>query len=145
MRIGIDDRFARKIFRLNPSTVANHLALIRSFLIDSDPSAPSRAVNCAKVFCCAQKRAAHASAMKFGTHARICASLLRAARGMRTRKKSLFYRVFATSTMCAQCDAMCLRNAYIRQHATHVRASTSAEYAPRTRFVKPDTVFFVVL
>jgi hypothetical protein len=94
MRIGIDDRFARKNSRPNPSTAANHLVLIRSFLIDSDPSAPSRAVNCAKVFCCAQKHTACARALKFGTHARIFASHLRAAREMRTRKKSLFHRGF---------------------------------------------------
>jgi hypothetical protein len=41
---------------------ANHLSLIRSFLLDCGLSTPSREATCAKLFCSAHKRDRHANA-----------------------------------------------------------------------------------
>jgi hypothetical protein len=59
------------------------LALIRSFLLDSGVSTPSRKARCAKFFCCAHKRYSIACAVK-KARARalfLCASTPRAHAG----------------------------------------------------------------
>jgi hypothetical protein len=97
------------------------LALIRSFLIDSGPSAPSRAVNCAKIFCCAYQRAVNATAANFG--ARACDFYARSAlvNESEHRNKSLFHR-----SLCNVGNArMMYRQAFAQ---TEIRA-TSAQRA----------------
>jgi glucokinase len=77
-----------------PSMLANQPALIRSFLIDSTLLAPSRAANCAKIFCCVHRRVAPVIAIKFGARGCIFTLRVRFARKIGMRKKSLFHRSF---------------------------------------------------
>jgi len=97
-----------KIYLSAAACLANHLALIRSFLIDSDPSAPSRAANCAKFFCCAHLRDAPAIETKFGAHARKFYARRAFANEIKQCKMSLFHSSFCNvGNYCAiQSDAL---------------------------------------
>jgi hypothetical protein len=76
---------------------ANHLALIRSFLIDFGPRPPPRGVICAIFFCVVY--GADRIGKNENKNARVdkkCFGLTRVAE-CDTRKKSLFHRVFCNS------------------------------------------------
>jgi len=73
---------------------ANHLALIRSFLIDSGIVTPLREASCANFFCCVHKRAAVARVRKTNAKFRKFYTRARAVRKLCARKKSLFHRNF---------------------------------------------------
>jgi len=78
-------------------------------------------------------------------HAREFGSLAARESAVDVCKKSLFHRNFCNVDNGRAMRRRAFVQRCIKQTARAVNASTPSKCAPRTRFVKPDTVFFVVL
>jgi len=131
-----------KILAMANRRAANHLALIRSFLIDSGHSRASREANCAKFFCAAFASHRVNSGAKFCAHARDsnCRTALTA--HQRRCKKPLFHRCFCNMrAMYAQC-----RSAFVYYDVACavcvVECALHAQRASHTHVVKWSHVFF---
>ena len=132
----------RKNFHVNESRDANHLPLIRSFLIDSGISRASRAPNCTKNCCGAFASHAIAVDEKIAAPARDFCSRAALAGKYHRCKKSLFYRAFCNvrGVRWRRCRASVLRNV-----ASDARSIDGASHAPRawrTHIVKWSQCFF---
>jgi hypothetical protein len=120
---------------------ANHLSLIRSFLIDSGLCTPRRETNCAKIFAL-HKRAVRSkfcarNKLIRENSARVCAVCVRGERA----SNPYFIVIFLISELRARCcDVHASNNIFSR--GTSACARMSAPNArPHTRFVK-RTLFF---
>jgi hypothetical protein len=83
--------------------------------------------------------------MQTVAHARDFRSLPSRASKLSDCNKSLFHRRFLQLDDVRATHRRAFVQRCVKQTSCIARASTSAECAPRTRFVKRDTVFFVVL
>src|SRR5579885_831951 len=122
------------------SLVADSLFFDRFRVLDS-----AREANCAKFFCRAHSRNMMASTCAMNAAVRKFCARARRVRRILTREKCLFHRRFFNSArvlaMLRRASSKIIWRAWCARVAQQRRASI----ARRTRFVKRDAVFFVVL
>jgi hypothetical protein len=121
---------------------ANHLALIRSFLIDSGQSRGLHAPNCAKNYCVAF--APHDSDIiaKINAQARDFRSCARLAAQCRYCKKSLFYRAFCNAREMRARHRCAFAQRNIARDERSIERARHASRASRTHIVKWSQCFF---
>jgi len=117
-----------------------------AFLIDSGLSTPRAKAICAKNFYFAHRKDLRARIEKMRALARDFCLPKKPAREFVWRKKILVLSaLFVRSAMRAQASMMCARKRASSKSRARRAAPTRPKRAPRTRFVKRETVFFVVL
>lgn len=126
-----------------PRRSANHLSLIRSFLIDSSPFAPSREANCAKFFCCANTHDPIALTRAGDTNTGNFCARLRFAQLSLARKKSLFHRNFCNLEIMSAARSVNLKKILTRdERAFRMRDGTPN--ACRVHVSLSGTLFFLL-
>jgi hypothetical protein len=115
---------------------ANHFALIRSFLIDSDGPKALRTVICAKFFCRKDALAANSVNAKCSAFRAQILSLPCVRNELPPSKKSLFHGTFCNVGGVRAKYRVALRSRVVVAHLCCMIAPLSASRATRTRFIK---------